>query len=60
MEPAAAGPAPDPARALIARLPPELREAVLHRAFALHLPEDRALTERERWGLAACGRAAQP
>ena len=54
MEPAAAGPAHDPARALIARLPPELREAVLHRAFALHLPEDRALTERERWGLLAC------
>ena len=35
--------AADPARALIARLPPKLREAMLHQAFAVWRPDDRAL-----------------
>ena len=38
----------DPARALVARLPPELREAVLHRAFEVCRSDDRELSEHER------------
>ena len=41
------GAAADPVRALIARLPPELREAVLHRAFEVCRPDDRELSARE-------------
>ena len=38
----------DPARALIARLLPELREAVLHQAFEVCCPDEHQLSEDER------------